>query len=396
MRNTKPSIRFDGFTDDWVQRKFGELYKKVNEKNDLSFGQDRVISVANMYFKDSADIRSDDSYMRTYNIFRIGDIAFEGNRSKYFSYGRFVENTIGDGIISHVFDVFRPIVEFDLTYWKYAIHNERIMGRILMTSTTSSTMMTNLVSKDFLKRSTLVPSVSEQEKIGSFFKQLDNTIDLHQRQLDLLKEQKKGFLQKMFPKQGEKIPELRFAEFTDDWVQRKVGDFLTESRIPGTNGAISKKLTVKLWGKGVIPKETVTDGSEATKYYVRKAGQFMYGKLDFLHAAFGIVPENLDGYESTLDSPSFDIANLNSTFLMDTVMRKSFYLYQGNIANGSRKAKRIHVDTFSNMPIDVTTLDEQDKIGHFFDRLDNLIAANQRKLDLLKELKKGYLQKMFV
>ncbi|MCI0375802.1 restriction endonuclease subunit S [Lacticaseibacillus paracasei] len=192
-----------------------------------------------------------------------------------------------------------------------------------------------------------------------------------------------------------KYPQLRFKGFTDPWVQRQVGDFLTESRIPGSNGAISKKLTVKLWGKGVIPKETVTDGSEATKYYVRKAGQFMYGKLDFLHAAFGIVPENLDGYESTLDSPAFDIANLNSTFLMDTVMRKSFYLYQGNIANGSRKAKRIHVDTFSDMPIDVPTLDEQDKIGYFFDQLDNLIAANQRKLDLLKEQKKGYLQKMF-
>ncbi|GAP02531.1 restriction endonuclease S subunit [Fructobacillus pseudoficulneus] len=81
---------------------------------------------------------------------------------------------------------------------------------------------------------------------------------------------------------------------------------------------------------------------------------------------------------------------------MDYVMRKSFYLYQGNIANGSRKAKRIHVDTFSDMPIDVPTLDEQDKIGYFFDQLDNLITANQRKLDLLKEQKKGYLQKMFV
>ena len=192
-----------------------------------------------------------------------------------------------------------------------------------------------------------------------------------------------------------KVPQIRFNGYSDAWVQRKVGDFLTESRIPGTNGAISKKLTVKLWGKGVVPKETVTDGSEATKYYVRKTGQFMYGKLDFLHAAFGIVPESLDGYESTLDSPAFDIVNVNSTFLMDTVMRKSFYLYQGNIANGSRKAKRIHVDTFLDMPIDIPTLGEQDKIGAFFDQLDNLIAANQRKLDLLKEQKKGYLQKMF-
>ena len=193
-----PELRFAGFADDWEERKFGELYKKVNEKNDLSFGKDRVISVANMYFKDTGNIRSDDAYMKTYNIFRTGDIAFEGNRSKHFSYGRFVENTIGDGIVSHVFDVFRPIQQFDLNYWKYAIHNERVMGPILMTATTSSTMMTNLVAKDFLKRAILVPSYSEQKLVGSFFKQLDDTIALHQRKLDLLKEQKKGFLQNMF------------------------------------------------------------------------------------------------------------------------------------------------------------------------------------------------------
>ncbi|AGO06762.1 restriction endonuclease subunit S [Lactiplantibacillus plantarum] len=193
-----PQLRFAGFADAWEERKFGELYKKVNEKNDLSFGKDRVISVANMYFKDTGNIRSDDAYMKTYNIFRTGDIAFEGNRSKHFSYGRFVENTIGDGIVSHVFDVFRPIQQFDLNYWKYAIHNERVMGPILMTATTSSTMMTNLVAKDFLKRAILVPSYSEQKLVGSFFKQLDDTIALHQRELDLLKEQKKGYLQKMF------------------------------------------------------------------------------------------------------------------------------------------------------------------------------------------------------
>lgn len=193
-----PQLRFAGFADAWEERKFGELYKKVNEKNDLSFGKDRVISVANMYFKDTGNIRSDDAYMKTYNIFRTGDIAFEGNRSKHFSYGRFVENTIGDGIVSHVFDVFRPIQQFDLNYWKYAIHNERVMGPILMTATTSSTMMTNLVAKDFLKRAILVPSYSEQKLVGLFFKQLDDTIALHQRKLEKLQELKKGYLQKMF------------------------------------------------------------------------------------------------------------------------------------------------------------------------------------------------------
>ncbi|MCC7669415.1 restriction endonuclease subunit S [Leuconostoc pseudomesenteroides] len=191
-------LRFAGFSDDWEEREFGEMYKKVNEKNDLSFTSEQIISVANMYFKIDSAARSNNDYMKTYNVFRVGDIAFEGNRSKHFSYGRFVENTIGDGIVSHVFDVFRPIVDYDKFYWKYAIHNEYIMGRVLMKATTSSTMMTNLVSKDFLKRSILVPYVPEQQKIGRFFQQLDDLISLHQKKLALLKKQKQAYLQKLF------------------------------------------------------------------------------------------------------------------------------------------------------------------------------------------------------
>ena len=81
-----PAIRFKGFTDTWEQRKLGEQYKKVTEKNDLSFGMDKIISVANMYFKEDVK-ESDDDYMRTYNVMRLGDIAFEGNKSKNFAHG---------------------------------------------------------------------------------------------------------------------------------------------------------------------------------------------------------------------------------------------------------------------------------------------------------------------
>ena len=94
-------------THSWEQRKFDELYEKVSEKNDLTYGTDKIISVANMYFKSDSFI-TDIEYLRTYNVFHLGDIAFEGNKSKNFAHGRFVENTIGDGIVSHVFDVFRP------------------------------------------------------------------------------------------------------------------------------------------------------------------------------------------------------------------------------------------------------------------------------------------------
>ena len=125
-----PKLRFPGFTEDWEQRKFSDLYEKISEKNDLSYSLDKIISVANMYYKSDAKV-SNEEYLRTYNIFRYGEIAFEGNKSKDFAYGRFVENTIGDGIISHVFEVFRPIVKYDIYFWKYYINYEPIMGKVL-------------------------------------------------------------------------------------------------------------------------------------------------------------------------------------------------------------------------------------------------------------------------
>ena len=194
-----------------------------------------------------------------------------------------------------------------------------------------------------------------------------------------------------------KVPRLRFRGFQEDWELCKVKDFLIESKIKGSNGKIAKKLTVKLWRKGIVAKEEVYEGSLATQYYVRKSGQFMYGKLDFLNQAFGIVPIELDGYESTVDSPSFDFKPLvDSVFFLEYVSLEKFYKYQGNIANGSRKAKRIHVETFFNMPLPTPSYKEQQKIGTLFKQLDDTITLHQRKLEQLKELKKAYLQLMFV
>ena len=155
-------------------------------------------------------------------------------------------------------------------------------------------------------------------------------------------------------------------------------------------------MTVKLWGKGIIEKTDKLSGSENTRYYVRYAGQFMYGKLDFLHAAFGIVPDDLDNYESTLDSPAFDLHNIDGKFLLERVTQKDFYLRNGMTANGSRKAKRVHEDVFLNMDLVVTSYQEQEIIGKFFNKFDHLISLHQRKLEKLKNIKKSMLEKMFI
>lgn len=192
-----PRVRFTDFTNRWKQRKLNNLYKSVNEKNDLTLTKDRIISVAKMQWG-KALIESTDKYMRTYNVMRIGDIAFEGNKSKFFKYGRLVENTIGDGLISHVFVVFRPLKKKNLSYWKYFIHDENIMHNVLRMSTTKATMMTNLVTKDFLKQQIFVPNKSEQQKIGELLDFLSSKIKLSEQELNNFEHSKKALLQKMF------------------------------------------------------------------------------------------------------------------------------------------------------------------------------------------------------
>lgn len=192
------------------------------------------------------------------------------------------------------------------------------------------------------------------------------------------------------------VPRLRFSYFSDEWKKESLSVYLKESRIKGSTGKFAKKLTVKLWGKGVFEKQELLSGSENTQYYYRKKDQFIYSKLDFLNQAFGIIPEYLDGYESTLDLPCFDVnKNLNINFLLEYVQRPTFYKKYGEIADGGRKAKRIQVETFLGFPIYLPTLPEQQKIVDCLSSLDNLIAAEERKLSALRKHKKGLMQKLF-
>ena len=194
---TTPRVRFKGFEGEWGKKQFSELYEPSSIKN-KDFGADKIISVANMYFKPVSYI-SDEEYLKSYNVMNLGDIAFEGNKSKNYAHGRFVENTIGDGIVSHVFIVLKPISkQYDLQFWKYLINYERIMGPVLLRSTKHSTMMTDLVVSDFLKESVLVPSYEEQKVIGAFLQNLDSQITLQTQRLEKLKQIKSACLDNMF------------------------------------------------------------------------------------------------------------------------------------------------------------------------------------------------------
>ncbi len=194
------------------------------------------------------------------------------------------------------------------------------------------------------------------------------------------------------------LPKLRFAEFLGDsgWPLKQIGGYLTESRLPGSKGDVAKKITVKLWRNGVFEKNEAIRGSVNTQYFQRKAGQFIYSKLDFLNQAFGIIPSLLDSYESTVDLPCFDVSGeLNPAFLLEYVSRKEFYEKVGETADGSRKARRIHAETFLSFSIALPSSVEQRKITGCLSSLDELIAAQARKVAALKTHKKGLMQQLF-
>jgi len=403
-KSLTPQIRFKGFTEAWEQRKLGELYTPASEKNDGSIGRDRIISVANMYFNPIVYV-TDDEYLKTYNVMRLGDIAFEGNRSKRYAHGRFVENFIGDGIISHVFKVFRPRLPFDLLYWKYAINNELVMRDVLTKSTKASTMMHELVSQDFLKEGIAVPScLDEERQIGALFAKFDNLIALHQRKLDALKKIKSALLEKMFPKDGSDIPEIRFTGFTEAWEQRKLGDIAAFSKGQGfsKSNLTDSGSPVILYGRLYTNYETQickvdTFVKSSSCGVLSKGGEVIVpasGETaeDIAVASHVSLPGILLGGDLNVVTPK---DNLDSNFLALFITFGNAHVELSKRAQG-KSVVHVRNGDLSQLNIKYPTQSEQILISNLFIKNDSLITLHQRKLDALKKIKSALLEKMFV
>lgn len=396
----KPKIRFKGYADDWEQRKFSELYVRSSEKNDGSIGMDKNITVATMQFKEDVQV-STAEYLKTYYTFNLGDIAFEGHQSKEFRYGRFVENDIGNGIVSHIFAVFRPIQEYDLYFWKYAINNETLMQRILGRSTKASTMMHDLVANDFLNETFLVPSIDEQKQIGSLFNKLDHLITLHQRKCDETKKLKKYMLQKMFPQNGEKVPKIRFAGFSDDWEQRKLSEVAKKTYGGGTprtseeafwNGRIPWLQSADLIEHEVLsamPKKGITDAG-----LQNSAAQLIPKNSIAIVTRVGVGKLAFMPFEYATSQDFLSLCNLNidgkfGCYVLYRLLQKEKNLTQGTSIKGITKEELL------NKELLVPKQQEQVQIGKYFSTLDHLITLHQQKCDELQNIKKFMLKNMF-
>lgn len=376
-----PVLRFPGFEKEWEEKSFGELYEKHNIKNDLSFGVDKIISVANMYYKEDANVGTEE-YLRSYNVFRLGDIAYEGNKSANYAYGRFVENTIGDGIVSHVFDVYSPISSNHcLDYWKYAINYERIMRPILEKSTIKSTMMTNLIARDFLRQKTLVPSLSEQQTIADCLSSIDELISAQTQKVMLLKERKQALLQQLFPQNGETTPRLRFHGFTGEWEEKVFSEVCITVTPP-----------LKLQSRDYLNKG---------KYPIVDQSQDMI--CGWTNDESGVISDNpviiFGDHTCVLKYIAFPfVQGADGVKILKTFEGYwPLFVYQSFLANPiiPNGYKRHFSDLKEKSFLFPKTLSEQKKIADCLATLDSIITAELLKSDELRAYKKGLMQQLF-
>ncbi|MDO7864454.1 restriction endonuclease subunit S [Brochothrix thermosphacta] len=404
-----PEIRFSGFTNEWEQRKLGELasFSKGNgyTKNDLVEFGDPIILYGRLYTKYETVIEKVDTFVNKKDKSIISEgseviVPASGESSEDISRASVVGKS---GIIlGGDLNIIKPVNYIDSIFLALTISNGSQQKE--MSKRAQGKSVVHLHNSDLKQVNILYPKLEEQQKIGSFFKQLDNTIALHQRKLDLLKEQKKGFLQKMFPKNSETVPELRFSGFTNEWEQRKLGEIT--KRVTRKNKELESTLPLTISAQyGLVDQITYFDKRIASKdvsnYYLIKKGEFAYNKSYSKDFPWGAV-KRLDNYDKGVLSTLYIVfkpTDIESNFLVsyyDTTMWHKEVSIRA--AEGARNHGLLNItakDFFDTDLIISTNSKEQQKIGSFFKQLDDTIALHQRKLELLKEQKKGFLQKMF-
>lgn len=405
MSNKVSQIRFNGYSDPWEERKSKDLFTPINERNRedlpvLSVTQDQGVVLRNDL---AIDIKYDKSTLSSYKVIHPGDFVIS---LRSFQGGFELSKVLG--ISSPAYTIFdlKNLTAHNKLYWKYIFKSFKFIES-LKTVTFGIRDGKSISFREFSDLKINYPSdVSEQEKIGSFFKQLDDTIAIHQRKLDLLKEQKKGYLQKMFPKNGAKVPELRFAGFADDWEERKLSSGLREytDRVIVEDDKEYYQISVRNNFGGITLRGSKMGNKigrkRQAKINLTKYPQtLIFTRQTVEQGGIGWVDKYCDGAIVTENMPtiSLDTSVFSKYFLTNLFQTRIFYknAILDNVEGGSAQIA-VHESKFLSSTLLFPNLDEQEKIGQFFKQLDNTIALHQRKLDLLREQKKGYLQKMFV
>ena len=399
-----PAIRFAGFTDPWEQRKLGELEKDAT----LYMGRGRVISAKDMSntpgtFPVYSSSALDNGRMGAYGKYMFNQElitwSIDGGGAVFYRRKHRFSVTNVSGYIA-----VNP-EKINCKFLAYAMSLAHSRIKFDYTVKAHPSVIRSLYTMG-------IPiSLQEQQVIGSFFSRLDNLITLHQRKYDKLVILKKSMLEKMFPKDGESVPEIRFAGFTDPWEQRKLGDVADIKTGPFGTLLHAEDyvddgipiVTTEHFKTGVLPKdkEGIPQVSEED---AKRLEQYRAKEGDILFSRVGSVDANAQvfaGQDGWLFSGRVlrarpDLTLVSSAYLhyeLETEEVKSSVISR---AVGGTMAS-INTEILFQTPIFIPAkMTEQNKIGSTCARLDSLITLHQRKLELLRNIKKSLLDKMFV
>ena len=390
-KNGIPKLRFPGFTGAWEQRKLGEMSHIETGKLD-----------ANAMVKNGKY----DFYTSGIKKYHIDTPAFKGPAITIAGNGA----TVG---YMHLADGEFNAYQRTYVLTKFSANRSFIfieIGNKLPRKIQQESRAGNIpyIVMDMLTDLKIVlPSLAEQEKIGNFFNELNSLITLHQRKLEHLQEQKKGLLQKMFPKNGETVPEVRFPGFTDAWEQRKLGE--VAMRVTRKNKNLESTLPLTISAQlGLVDQISYFDkriaSSNLTNYILLNRGEFAYNKSYSNGYPFGAV-KRLNRYDKGV-IPSLYIAFMPNTIFINSDFMEMYFetsLWHKEVSARASEGARNHgllnispsdfMDIYMKIP---EKIEEQKKIAKFLEDFDSLIALHQRKLEHLELMKKGLLQQMFV
>lgn len=391
-----PQLRFKGFTDSWKQRKLGDL-ADFNPKSVLpeTFEYVDLESVVGTDIISHRLEHKDSAPSRAQRLAQKGDVFYQTVRP-YQKNNCIFDKLDNDWVFSTGYAQLRP--KKDSYFLLVLLQNNSFMRKVLGRCTGTSYPAIN--SKDLAQiKVSISDSIDEQKKIGNLFRNIDNTITLHQRKLAKLKELKQGYLQKLFPKNGSKFPQLRFAGFADAWEERKL---VSMTNYKNGKGHEDKQSTIGKLELINLNSISISGGLKHSGKFIDEADDTLQkddlvmilsdvGHGDLL-GRVALIPEDdrfVLNQRVALLRPN---ATADPQFLFSYINAHQYYfkaqgagMSQLNISKGS-------VENFISF---VPIIEEQKKIGTFFKQLDNTITLHQRKLEKLQELKKGYLQKMF-
>ncbi len=387
-----PQLRFKGFTDPWEQHKLGEVVEMFNGDRGINYPKNNDLVPEGVPFINAGDLQNGQVNLESckkiskekFNQLsgakiRRGDILYclRGTIGKN-ALVEFDEGTVASSLVD-----IRP-KNIDRMYL-FIILNSNIEYRQRLLNDEGAAQP-NLSVRNLSKFYIPVPQTKEQHKISVFFKSFNELLTLHQRKLAKLKELKQGYLQKLFPKNGSKFPQLRFAGFADAWEQRKLGEIVDRFdnlRIPVTASKREKGTTPYYGANGIQDyiKGYTHDGN-----FVLVAEDGANDLQNYpVHYVSGKVWVN--NHAHVIQGKNGIVDNL---FLVNAIKGIKFETY---LVGGSRA--KLNADTMMKLSIKAPSFSEQQQIGSYFSKLDSLIALHQRKLEKLQEFKKGYLQKMF-